>query len=171
MALPLAIAIGSLILGIGKEVLGAKAQNDASKANKAEAIRVSRETAQAISLQQIQQRQATSRTIYQTDRDARSAQALASVSAGEAGVEGLSVEALLGDLDRKRAEFTSTEGRNLDVALVELEREKKSGRSIAQGRIAAVPKANPFAVGIGIAGVGLAFWAGQIGHKPSSSQD
>lgn len=165
MAAGAALAIGSFILSLGSTLLGVKAQNDAAAANKKEAIRVARQSAHEISLQQIEQRQATTRTIFEVDREARATTALARVSAGEAGVEGISVEALFGDLDRKRAEFVGNEGRNLDLALAQLESEKISGRSLAQSRIAAVPKANPFAVGATIAAQGLAFWAGQIKPK------
>ncbi len=164
---PTAIAIGSLVIGVGGQVLKAKSQNDASNANKATALKAMSDSAKDISLQQAEQTAASGRTIYEADRSARSTQALALVAAGEAGVEGLSVEALLGDIDRKRGEFTTTESKNLSMVLDQLQREKVSGRTVAQSRIAAVPKANPFAVGIGIASEGLGFWVGQISRKPT----
>jgi hypothetical protein len=118
-----------------------------------------------ISLQEIEQKDSTARTIYQVDREARSTQALARVSAGEAGVSGSSVEALLGDIDRKRGEVTVAEGRNLGMILSQLDREKISGRTIAQSRIANVPKASTAATALNIGGQFLGFWAGQIGRS------
>lgn len=169
MCEPTAIAIASLAIGVYGRVAGAKAQNKASEANKEAALKSQREASKDISLLQQQQVDATSRTIYEADRNARSTQALARVSAGEAGVTGVSVEALLGDIDRKFGEFKSTAGRNLDSVLDSLQREKISGRTVAQGRISAVQPSNPYATAIGIASEGLAFWSGQIGrNKPSS---
>lgn len=175
MCEPTAIAIGTLAIGVGSKVLEHKAQNKAASkakaANKTEALRAMREASTDISLLEVQQQDASTRTIYEADRAARSTQALARVSAGEAGVSGLSVEALLGDIDRKIGEFKTTETRNLDMVLDQLQREKVSGRSIAQGRIAAVqiPRPSPFALGVSLAGAGLEFWAGQIGRKPTST--
>jgi hypothetical protein len=166
---PTAIAIGSLVIGVGSEVLKANAQNKAAAENKAAALQAMQENAKDVSLQESEQIAQSGRTIYQVDREARATQALAKVSSGEAGVEGVSVEALLGDIDRKRGEFSVAEGKNLGMVLDQLQREKVSGKTIAQSRIAQVKKADPFAVGIGIAAQGLGFWAGQINRSPSNT--
>jgi hypothetical protein len=154
------------VIGATGSVAQHSAQNKAAAANKREALRAQREASKDISLLQVQQQDATARTIYEADRSARSSQALARVSAGEAGVAGASVEALLGDIDRQLGEFQSTEQRNLDMALDQLQREKISGRQVAQSRIAAVPRGNNLALGISLAGAGLEFWAGQINRQP-----
>lgn len=166
---PTAIAIGSLVIGAASSEAKASSEAAASRANRAEAIRAMREQSKDISLEQVQQQDATARTIYETDREARSSQALAHVSAGEAGVTGISVQALLGDIDRKRGEFASTERRNLGMVLASLQREKITGRQTARSRIAAVPPPSPFALGLSIASQGLEFWAGQVGRKASST--
>lgn len=126
-----------------------------------------REASKDISLMQTQETQKTARTIFEADRQARSSEALARVSAGEAGVTGVSVEALLGDIDRKLGEFKVAEHKNLFMALKQLEREKVSGRTIAQGRISASPPPSPFALGLNLSAQGLQFWAGQVSRKPT----
>lgn len=163
---PTALAIGSLVIGAGSSVASHKAQNDASKANEKEAKRAMREASKDISLQQVQQQDASARTIYEVDRQARSSKALARVSAGEAGVSGASVEALLGDIDRKMGEFKTAEARNLDLVIDQLQREKVSGRQVAQSRIAQVPKASPFTLGLQIGAEAISFYSGQIDRKP-----
>lgn len=163
---PTAIAIGTLVLTSASAVKSHQAQKKASDATKTEALRAAREASKDISLQQVQQTDASSRTIFEVDRQARSTQALVRVAAGEAGVEGISVEALLSDIDRKRGEFSTTEQRNLDMIIAQLQREKVSGRTVAQGRIAAAPAPSPFNLGVQLAGAGLNFWAGQINRKP-----
>jgi hypothetical protein len=169
---PTAIAISSLVIGAGSKVLqhsaDTKAVNKANAANEAGAKLSAAQASTDISLLELQQGQQTGQTIYQADRQARSTQALARVSAGEAGVSGVSVEALMGDIDRKLGEFKTAESRNLDMAVASLQREKISGRTIAQARITATHQTAPStaALGLGIAATGLEFWAGQIGRKP-----
>lgn len=161
---PTAIALGSLVIGAIGTIGKAKAQDKAAADNKAAALDSFRNAQTDIDLQQTQQEAQTGRSIYETDRSARATTALARVSAGEAGVSGISVEALLGDIDRKAGEFRTTAKENLGMVVEQLQREKSSGRTVAQQRIASVQPANPFAVATTLAGQGLQFWAGQIGR-------
>ena len=169
---PTAIAIGSLVIGVGSQVAGAAAQKNAAdkaNANNAAAAKLSAaEASKDISLLELQQGKASTQTVFEMDRAARSTKALAQVSAGEAGVAGLSVEALMGDIDRKIGEARTIESRNLDMAIAQLQREKISGRTVAQERITATHKEGPSlaALGLGIAASGLEFWSGQIKKKP-----
>jgi hypothetical protein len=103
----------------------------------------------------------------QADRQARSADAVARVSAGEAGVAGASVDAIIGDISRQASEFKTTQERNLDMTIAQLQQEKVGAKSTAQNRINAVPKANPFATGLQIATAGVNFGNVLISRKPS----
>ena len=60
----------------------------------------------AMRTQQQQEMVARAQRIQEANRKAMEARATATVSAGESGVSGLSVDALLGDLTRKEAEYT-----------------------------------------------------------------
>lgn len=165
-----ALAAGSFVISAGSAIGQHKAQAKASKANEAAAIASMRETWTDVGVMQTQQQDASSQTMFEADRQARGAGALARVSAGEAGVDGISVEALLGDIERKRGEFRTAEKRNLDNIITQLQREKVSGRTVAQNRIAAVPQPNSFATGLMIAGAGLEFATGYVArHSPKKS--
>lgn len=161
------IGVASLAIETGSAIAGASAQNKASKANKAAAERAMQDTWKDISLREVQEQDATSLTIMQADRQARSADAVARVSAGEAGVAGASVDAIIGDINRQASEFKVTEERNLDMTITQLQREKVGARNQAQSRINAVPRANPFATGLQIAVAGVNFADKIVSRKPS----
>lgn len=160
------IAGASLAIGAGSAVASHKAQAKAAKANETNALQAMTESWKDISLQEVQQQDATALTIMHIDRQSRKADALARVSAGEAGVAGASVDAFLGDLSAEASAAKITEGRNLDMTLAQLQREKVSGRTVAQNRINAVPAPNLFATGLTIAGLGVDFAKTIVARKP-----
>lgn len=170
---PSAIAIGSLILGVVGSVSKNKAakaevkqQNESADANRTAALASAVTANRDITQLETQRAAQTTQTIQEADRAARSTQALIRVSAGEAGVDGISVEALLGDVDRQLGSAQASAGRNLDMAIDQLQREKTNNNDVAQGRISQIQKASTsgidLATGLEIAGQGLGFWAGQI---------
>jgi hypothetical protein len=161
------IAGASLAIEVGSSIAGASAQNKASKANKAAAEQAMRDTWKDISLREVQEQDSTSLTIMQADRQARSADAVARVSAGEAGVAGASVDALIGDISRQASDFKVTAERNLDATITQLQREKVGAKSAAQSRINAVPSANPFATSLQIVSAGVNFADKIVSRKPS----
>ena len=63
----------------------------------------------AMRTQEQQEMVARAQRIQEASRKAMEARARATVSAGESGVSGLSINALLGDLTRKEAEYTFSE--------------------------------------------------------------
>jgi len=80
----------------------------------------------AMRTQQQQEQEGRTQQKQQADKKAMEARATATVSAGEAGVSGLSVDALLGDISRQQAEFNFSSDRqaamtdvNRDLALRE----------------------------------------------------
>lgn len=153
------IAGASLAFSVGSQVAGASAQNKASKANAAAARRAFREANRDIALLQSQEKGAHAINVFDMERQARAAAALAEVSAGEASVTGTSVRELIQDIDRERAEAESRATRNLADRMAGLEREKISGRTVMQERIASVPGANTFGTIIGIGSTVAGFGA------------
>ena len=69
----------------------------------------------AMRTQQQQEMDARAQRIQEANRKAMEARATARVSAGESGVSGLSVDALLGDLTRKEAEYTFSEQQQAEM--------------------------------------------------------
>ena len=163
------IAGASLAINAGSQLANSSAQAKASKANKTAALQAMAEGWKDISLQEVQQQDATALTIMQADRQARKADAIARVSAGEAGVAGASVDALVNDISAEASAFKVTQEKNLDMTITQLQREKVSGKAVAQNRINAVPPPNPFAVGLTIASAGLDFATTLNSRRPPSS--
>jgi len=69
----------------------------------------------AMRMQEQQEMIARAQRIQEASRKAMEARSTARVSAGESGVSGLSVNALLGDLTRKEAEYTFSEQRQAEM--------------------------------------------------------
>ena len=104
------ISIGLGVLSSVSQVQGqrqmAKAQEQAqANASKAERQRYLQEVS-SMRVQQGQEQVAAAQRINESARKAREARATARVSAGEAGVAGLSVDALINDLTREEAEYS-----------------------------------------------------------------
>ncbi|MBB2681892.1 UNVERIFIED_ORG: vacuolar-type H+-ATPase subunit H [Rhizobium esperanzae] len=91
-------------------------------------------------------------------RDAREAKATATVAAGEGGVSGLSVDALLAEFDGRAATANDRIDQNTDWTLAQLNNEMKGIRSNAEDRINSVQRAAKpsfFDAGLRIVGEGL----------------
>lgn len=159
-------------IGLGLEVASAVSGNQAQK-KQAKAIGKAADNSaaidtQTISLRQVQEKDAAGQTIMQADRSARMADATARVSAGESGVSGASVDALLSDLQNQDSAFKVQTGRNLDATLDQLDREKLGVAATAANRKAGAPFPSDFATGLQIAGAGVDFAAGLIARRPKA---
>lgn len=165
------IAGASLAFSVGSQIAGASAQNKASAANRAAALRAFREANRDIALLQSQEKEAHAVTVFDIERTAKRAQAVAAVSAGEAHVTGTSVREMIQDLEREGAEAITREEANLEARMAGLEREKISGRTVMQQRIASVPRASTFGtilgIGSSIAGFGTTYLELQRGKAPA----
>ena len=103
------ISIGLAMASMGAQIHGqrqqAKTQAKVQKnASAAERERYLREVS-SMRVQQGQEEVAAAQRIQESTRKAREARATARVSAGEAGVAGLSVDALINDLTREEANY------------------------------------------------------------------
>lgn len=161
------IAGASLAIGVGSSIADASAKNKQAAANKASALAAMNEEWKGISLQETQQQDATGLTIMQADRQARSADAAARVSAGEAGVSGASVDAMLGDISAQASTFKQVQKQNLDMTIAQDQQQKRGAAVDAQNRINGVQPANPFATGLTIVGLGLDTASTLLSRKPS----
>lgn len=164
--IPLILEAVDAALKIGSAVAGNKAQAKAAKANTAAANSAFQNTVEGINLRQNQEQDAATQTILSADRQARGADARARVSAGEAGVAGASVDALLGSILRDKLDFEAVTTRNTENTIQQLEREKLGAAATRDSRIAGVPKPNPFLTGLQIAGAGLDFATSIYNNRP-----
>ena len=99
--------VGGLQAGV--QFAGARKQAKAQAAYQAQAAAAEQQRAlqeqSSIRMQQAQQQEATARELEQVSRKSREALARARVSAGEAGVAGASVQALMDDYSRQEAGY------------------------------------------------------------------
>ncbi len=89
-----------------------KAQKEQTKAEQQRA----RDSFSAQRVKEQQQNIAAARKQAQVAKKARIKKARASVAAGEAGVSGLSVDAIMQDMDRQKGEYRSTINQQMDFA-------------------------------------------------------
>lgn len=150
------------MIGVVGDIFKAKAQDKAAAQNTENAQQDYGNLLKQVDVQEVSQASAATQTIFEADRDARATKALAQVGAGEAGVAGVSVEALMGDIDRKMSEFKTTTNRNLANAITTLQQEKASGKITEGQRETNVQASNPFATGLTIVGQGLGLAAGFV---------
>ena len=117
--------IPSAIMGIasmGSQIMGQSQQAKAQAKVQANASAAERQRyLQEVSSMRIQQGQeevAAAQRVNESARKAREARSTARVSAGEAGVAGLSVDALINDLTREEAEFNFATQQQLQMSNV-----------------------------------------------------
>lgn len=117
---PLTAAIGLGVAQTGVTIIGQRQMADAqtkaqANASKAERQRYLHEVS-SMRIQQGQEQVAAAQRLQESTKKAREARATARVSAGEAGVAGLSVDALINDLTRKEAEYNFNTQKQLQMS-------------------------------------------------------
>lgn len=144
--------IASLALSAASAGLTIKGQRDQASIEEAEQERVYEETQEAakrdFALKANQETTAllqrdveNSREITDTQKQKLQAQATAKVSAGEAGVAGVSLDALLGDFERSEAAFADATRQQFEFDKLASEDAMMGHAATAQNRInAATPK-------------------------------
>lgn len=120
------MGLPAIILGVAQTGLSIYGQRQAAKAQEAVQKRASEaenarylQQASAERIQQSFQREERSKELQQSARKAQAARSRARVAAGEAGVVGSSVDALLNDFSRQEAAFRfglERQGQQMDVA-------------------------------------------------------
>ena len=117
---PPVVAVALGVAQAGMQIQGqrqmAKTQEKAqANASKAERQRYLHEVS-SMRIQQGQEQVAAAQRLQESTKKAREARATARVSAGEAGVAGLSVDALINDLTRKEAEYNFNTQKQLQMS-------------------------------------------------------
>lgn len=154
------------VIETGATILKHISQNKAASENEKAA-----NTAASLQLMQLGQRnqqetQAAQGNILALDRQARQQQALASVSAGEAGVSGASVDAVIAMSERDAATGRVTIGKNLQMTQEQVGMEGQAVLAQRRARIKQVPKANWAETGLEIAGNAAGAAGSYFGKTP-----
>lgn len=153
-----ALGTAQTVTGYIGERQAAAAQNAMVRENqKAANANLVREYAD-VQTRQIQEEDAAAVQKQDISREARAARATTMAAAGEAGVSGLSVDALLADVYGKEATAKDRISQNSGFTTSNLTREMDGLKAKAQDRINSMPWAtgpSPFAAALKIGGVGL----------------
>jgi hypothetical protein len=164
-----AIAGIGLAVGVGSAVMEHNAQNQAAAANEQNALSALRIESHELSLREVEERIAGNQLEEQADAAVLEAVGDVNANAAANGVSGMTVDMLLHDVDRQGASYRDSVEQNTDTVIAQLEREKAAALVGARNRITSVPRANPLATGLKIAGAGLDFASMKIGQKPKGT--
>lgn len=111
----LAIAsVASTVASVSAQSQAASAQTAANQRQYENTMRARAANLNQTNLMQQQEREAGSQKLEQNNLAARAAESTATVSAGENGISGLSVDALMSDLGTKQNRFNSSVVTNYD---------------------------------------------------------
>jgi hypothetical protein len=149
------LTLGSFALKVGGDVANHIAQNKSARANEVEARAAETRQINDINVREMQEKQAASQQIEAAARSTRTALSSAQLSAGEAGVTGASVDALLNTIGAEGSTATQNIKLNQENTNQQLERQKLGVSAEADSRVNSVPKSNPFALALRIAGAGV----------------
>lgn len=142
-AISAGLSIASAVAGFAGATEQANAQN-AFYAQNARAAQSALATDYAnLGLKSLQERKAASQQKFETNLDALKARSTARVAAGEAGVTGLSVDALIGDYFASEGRKVQAIDTNYDMTRNNILAEMDSAQANAQSRINSVQTARP----------------------------
>jgi len=130
----------------------------------------------ALQARAVQEGEAATEEKMRNAREAAKAVATARVAAGEGGVSGTSVNALLNDFMAQEARYRHSANVNLEYARDSIEYEQEANDVVTKGRVASVkpfkpsPVQQPNYVGaaLRIAGSGLDAYSGYLKSQPKS---
>lgn len=108
------LTIASTAASVVGQAQAASAQSSANQRQYENTMRARAANLNQTNLMQQQEREAGSQQLEQNNMAARAARSTATVSAGESGISGLSVDALLSDLGNKQNRFNSSVVTNYD---------------------------------------------------------
>lgn len=116
----LAITAASTLASLEQQRQAANAQDEYNQRQRQNTIKAMNDNMAQIELAKQQASEQAGQKIFENDLQARKAQATAKVSAGESGIGGLSVDALLAELDGSRSRYDQSVKSNLDDTVTNL---------------------------------------------------
>ena len=164
---PGTIAVAAL--SIGGAILEHKAQNKAAEENKIEALKALRINERDIGARQMEEQMSFAQAATESEVQQLGVEGTTRASAASAGVEGMSVDLLLGDIGRQGANYRESLASQLQVSVDQLQRMKAGATATAQSRINQVPRANPFATALRIGGALAGAHSSLAGKVPSTT--
>lgn len=145
----------TILIGIASSVASYAGQMQQAKANEKNALTAFRNDQDALTLRQLQEQEATTQKNQETNIEQAQKVSEAKLSAASGNVAGISVGNIVSDIVRRGERNKTTQKRNSQMAVAQLQREKIASRAQAQSRINAVPRPSALSLIAGIAGAGL----------------
>lgn len=127
--------IASTVVGVYGQRQQEKAQNAYNEQQAKNAMEAYRANIAQTNLMQSQEHAAASQKINENNRAAEAAKAKALVSAGESGIAGLSVDALLADLSGDQARYNESVNQNYENASMAIDNQRKNAQTNASSQI------------------------------------
>lgn len=137
---PVTLMTAGLAMSVGSNVAGFVGQNKMAKQNAQNATEAAVLDFEQLGLRRMEEEAAASQQLEESRREALRVRSAASVSAGEAGVSGNSVNQLLGAISASQGRNANTIASNLRSRTAQLNVEGQAISTGAQGRINSVPK-------------------------------
>jgi hypothetical protein len=162
-----AIVVGSLALKGVATLAKAKGQADDAKAAREAAREARDESLRAIAGRVREERVRSAFLNREGRRHTTATSSIARASAAEAGVAGLSVESLLGDIERQEGEFVESVRINQESLERQAERQARGVIATAESRINAAQGPSALDVGLELGSHALGFATSQIAMSPS----
>lgn len=138
--------------GVAGDIMSHEAQMEAYNQNVRSAQQAARLQAQLINEQQEQEAQATARTIFEQDLEARRAEAATLVSAGESGIAGASVDMILDDIERQRLRANVDARRQFRAGARQAHFQKMGVEAQRRSRINSMSQPSGWATGLSVFG-------------------
>jgi len=166
----LAIAsVASTVASVSAQSQAADAQSAANQRQYENTMRARAANLNQTNLMQQQEREAGSQQLEQNNMAARAAKSTATVSAGESGISGLSVDALLADLGTKQNRFNSSVVTNYDNSSMAIANQRENVDINAASQINSLKTpAMPDYFGAALR-IGNAAYRGYQGQAPSTT--
>lgn len=153
---PGTIALTALVAGGATKVAGAvvghKAQNKEKKANDIAATDAAVADFSALHARELEEKVAAGQSLEEGARQAASASSMARLSAISSGVGGASADAIVGGIAADRGRFNDSVKQNLDMSLLQIQRQGLGVEATRKARINSKSKANPWVTGLAIGG-------------------
>ena len=166
----LAIAsVASTVASVTAQSQAADAQSAANQRQYENTMRARAANLNQTNLMQQQEREAGSQQLEQNNMAARAAKSTATVSAGESGISGLSVDALMADLGTKQNRFNSSVVTNYDNSSMAIANQRENVDINAASQINSLKTpAMPDYFGAALR-IGNAVYNGYNGKPPSTT--
>lgn len=152
MALGTIAAIGSVLISAGSAIADHKSQEDRAEAVRAAAKKARKAEVRDITIRKIEETRAARQQQRRIGEQSDRVQGAARASAAASGVEGMTLDLLLGDIEGSEGRARAVAGTNLDTVLSQLDRMIEGAFAREESRAAGAPEPSLLGTGLRIGG-------------------